>query len=536
MNTLAGRTFGRYYLLEQIGSGGMASVYLVHDLDRDRRVAMKVLSPLMAQGANFKARFQRETRLLQRLNHPHVVPVLDFGEQEGHHYIVMPYYGGGTLQERFRAGPLTPREGGRLIAQLASALDHAHKQGVVHRDVKPSNVLLDEKGSAYLSDFGFAHVQDASISLTGSALIGTPAYMSPEQCRGEAIDAQSDQYSLGVILYQITTGRLPFEADTPMGLVVKHANAPLPPPRELSPNLPDSVEAVLIKALAKHPVHRFASVADLNRAFQAALDEALDSSGRLKPVAARPRPATRPAAGSPSQTISRTLPLPPPAQQRRMARWMFALVPVLLLPLCYGAWTMTSALDLFGPQPIAAAGPDLQGTIAALSTALANGNGEGLSPEAVSTAIAATLMAAPPEGLSSEDLPAVLAFQETAAAGGPTEEGQPTATLGFGFFTRTPTPAATQSGGSGGPTPSSGGLGPTATRTPTPSSTPPPGATTAAPSNTPPPTATLAPSNTPAPTATRTPTPVPPEPTINPAACQYNKPNNPNYCTPVPPG
>jgi hypothetical protein len=150
-------------------------------------VAIKVLSPYVAADPKFRGRFDREVNLLRRLEHPNIVPILAFGQADGFHYIVMPYVSSGTLHERLRAGPLLPLEGGRIVEQIASALDFAHQQGVIHRDIKPSNILIDENGKALLTDFGFAHVPWESASLTGSLLIGTPAYMSPEQCRGEDV-------------------------------------------------------------------------------------------------------------------------------------------------------------------------------------------------------------------------------------------------------------------------------------------------------------------------------------------------------------
>ena len=248
---LIGKALGPYQILEQIGQGGMSSVFKAVDLRDRRTVALKVLSPYIAHEQHFRARFEREVKLLRQLSHPNIVPILDFGEAEGMAYIVMPYIGTGTLQDRLQNGPLDVATGARVTGQIASALSLAHSLGVVHRDVKPSNVLLDPDGNALLSDFSFAHSQNASQNLTGSALIGTPAYMSPEVCRGEAIDARSDQYSFAIMLYQLCTGRLPFEADTPMAVALKHVNEPLPRPRQVNPNLPEGVEAVLVRALAK---------------------------------------------------------------------------------------------------------------------------------------------------------------------------------------------------------------------------------------------------------------------------------------------
>jgi serine/threonine protein kinase len=253
----------------------MATVFKAVDANRDRTVAIKVLFPMLAGDQNFKTRFERELSVLLQFDHENIVPVLDYGQFGDTAYIVMPYYRAGTLEDRLKRGSLTPREGARLIGQVSSALAHAHQAGIVHRDVKPSNILLDDDGNALLTDFGLAHLVDASLSLTGSAVIGTPAYMSPEQCRGETVDERSDQYSLGVILYQICTGQLPYHADTPLAVVMQHAVEPLPPPREINTNLPEEVAEVLLRALSKDPQARFSKVAELNTAFQAALQQAL---------------------------------------------------------------------------------------------------------------------------------------------------------------------------------------------------------------------------------------------------------------------
>jgi serine/threonine protein kinase len=270
MLEISGRTVGEYQILERVGHGGMSAIYKAVDMTDDSIVAFKVLSAAMVSDPTFEARFSREIEVLRSLNHRNILPILDYGEIDGSAYIVMPFYEHGTLQDRIDKG-LTLKQGAKIIKQISNALEYAHRQGITHRDVKPSNILLDERGNAVLSDFGFAHLSEASKSLTGSALIGTPAYMSPEQCRGEDINPLSDQYSLAVVMYQMITGRLPFEADTPMALVFKHLNDPVPYPRDINPRIPEEVEAVLLKALSKNPERRFASVKALNQALQDAV-------------------------------------------------------------------------------------------------------------------------------------------------------------------------------------------------------------------------------------------------------------------------
>jgi serine/threonine-protein kinase len=270
MLEISGQTIGKYRILERVGHGGMSAIYKALDTSTDTTVALKVLSAAMASDPTFEARFSREIEVLRTLDHPHILPILDYGDIAGLAYIVMPFYQHGTLQDRMSAG-LGLDEGIRIFEQVSRALDYAHSQGITHRDVKPTNILLGEDGNAVLSDFGFAHMSDCSLSLTGSALIGTPAYMSPEQCRGEEICGASDQYSLAIVAFEMVTGKPPFQADTPMALVFKHLNDPIPNLCDINPRIPDEVEDVILKALSKDPNRRYASVAAFNKAFQVAV-------------------------------------------------------------------------------------------------------------------------------------------------------------------------------------------------------------------------------------------------------------------------
>lgn len=291
MAGLEGARLDHYHLLEQVGQGGMATVYRARDLRARRTVAVKVLSPTISGEKRFIRRFRREASLVSRLKHPHIVPVIDYGEAHGLAYLVMPFIYGDTLQARMNQGRITRQEAVRWIDQIAAALQFAHDQGVIHRDIKPSNILIDLAGDARLTDFGLARMVEGTSSLTGSALMGTPAYMSPEQARGQRLDARSDQYSFGVILYQLSTGRLPFEADSPMATALMHIQEPVPRPTRFNPDLPLPLERVILRALAKDPEERFPSVAALNQAFQAALQgDALESLRPTQTAMRRPAP------------------------------------------------------------------------------------------------------------------------------------------------------------------------------------------------------------------------------------------------------
>ena len=278
---LIGQNLGPYRIVEQIGRGGMATVYKAYEPALDRYVAIKVLPPYFAHDPSFAARFDREAKAVARLDHPNILPIYNFGQENGLSYIVMRFVGEGTLKDRMGA-PLDLETALDILRQIAQALDYAHCQGVIHRDIKPSNVLIAEghtqtsRGGHWvlLTDFGLARMVGSSSQLTKSGVgVGTPAYMSPEQGQGTQVDARSDLYSLGVVLYEMMTGSVPYEAETPMAVVLKHITAPLPMPRSLNPVLPDAAERVILKAMAKNPVDRFQSAQDMVDALDRALQE-----------------------------------------------------------------------------------------------------------------------------------------------------------------------------------------------------------------------------------------------------------------------
>lgn len=265
--SLIGKKLGKYDVTGLLGQGGMAAVYIGHQYDIDRDVAIKVLAPHPGQDTRFVERFRLEARTIARLQHPHILPVYDYGDEDGVLYLVMAYVRGGSLADRLRKGPLAPADAGRLLSQIGGALDYAHRQNVVHRDVKPANILLDREGHALLTDFGIVKLMEGSSGLTGTGgMIGTPAYMSPEQAQSDDVDHRSDLYSLGVVAFEMLTGRQPFNAETPMQIVLKQISAP-PPLQGLS--MPFA--RVIGKALMKSPEDRYQTVADFVADFSRAV-------------------------------------------------------------------------------------------------------------------------------------------------------------------------------------------------------------------------------------------------------------------------
>jgi len=269
MKGIEGSTLGRYELHHRIARGGMSEVYLGYDRRVKRRVAVKVL---YASDEAFVRRFEREALAVGALTHDHILPLYDFGEQRPWYYLVMPFVEGGTLRDYLlKRERLTLQEAGSFLEQIASALQYAHDHDVVHRDVKPSNILLRPDGHAYLGDFGLAKAKMEAESLSHSgSMIGTPEYMAPEQSDG-INDYRSDIYSLGIILYQMLVGRVPFMADSPVAVTLRHIQARPTPPRQLNSAIPVSIEEIILKALAKNPDDRFQQARLFAREYRRAL-------------------------------------------------------------------------------------------------------------------------------------------------------------------------------------------------------------------------------------------------------------------------
>ncbi len=275
MSFNSGETVGPYRIMEQLGQGGMATVYKAYHAALDRYVALKVLHPAFLKDSHFLERFQREAKLVAMLDHPNIVPIYDYAEYEGRPYLVMKYIEGETLKARLELGPVDKAFTSQVAEAVGAALTYAHKRNILHRDIKPSNVLLAKDGQIYLADFGLARIaQSAESTLTSDMLLGTPQYISPEQALSQKdLDARSDIYSFGVMLYELTVGKVPFSADTPFSVIHDHIYTPLPIPQQVNPEVSEPIQRVLLKALAKERYDRYKDVHEMVEAFQHTLKE-----------------------------------------------------------------------------------------------------------------------------------------------------------------------------------------------------------------------------------------------------------------------
>lgn len=310
-SNLVGQMFGSYELKDVLGRGGMASVYLGYQASIDRSVAVKVLPGEFLHDPNFSQRFTNEAKLLAKLNHPAILPIYDYGNANGMPYIVMPLMSGGTLADRLRKeGALPLSEIVRVITPIAQALEYASQQGILHRDVKPNNILFDAHNNPFLADFGIAKAMEAQTNLTGTGIIGTPDYMSPEQARGETLDHRSDLYSLAVVAYHALTGQLLFSATTPMGLIFKHVSEMPRAPRELRSDLPEEVNVVLLKALAKYSSERYATTTEFARALAEAVKGLHGSVSAFSPAPVYSTPLGTQSSAPPPTAVSQTHSIP----------------------------------------------------------------------------------------------------------------------------------------------------------------------------------------------------------------------------------
>ncbi len=346
---LLGKALGTCTLERILGRGGMGVVYLAQQSRPHRQVAVKVLllslMPDPERRKRFLARFRREADAVAALDHPNILPIYEYGEQDDLAYLVMPHVAGGTLRDRVeRKGPLPFAEVAGFLAQAASALDYAHAHGVIHRDVKPQNMLLYPDKRLMLGDFGIAKVAEQAAAdpdeptapqlTTMGHVVGTPDYIAPEQAMGNPVDARADIYSLGVVLFYLVTGRVPFAAAQPMTVAAKHVSEPPPPPRQFRPDLPPAAERVILKALAKDPAARYRSAGELSRAFRAALPTlAAPAQGAVAPKPTAPPPPL------PGGNVAGRPVIEPETKTQKPShgrRWLAAAVVLVLLLLAAG--------------------------------------------------------------------------------------------------------------------------------------------------------------------------------------------------------
>jgi eukaryotic-like serine/threonine-protein kinase len=330
---------GRYELDSTLGRGGMAEVYLGTDRVLGRQIAVKVLGSQFSKDSSFVTRFRREAQSAAALNHPNVVSVFDTGSDDGTHFIVMEYVQGKTLSQVIReSGPLMPERAVEIALAVAEALAFAHRNSIIHRDIKPGNVMLTPSGDVKVMDFGIARAT-TSESLTQTAtVLGTATYFSPEQAQGEAVDARSDVYSLGCVLYEMLTGHPPFSAETPVAVAYKHVKEEPVPPSRLNPDVPPDLDAIVLKCLAKNPANRYQSAQELVRDLE-----------RLR--AGVPVMATPVLSQEPTQVVERatrpTTVLPPQAveEEEKRRRWIaWLILGAILLVIAVGLFFFARSL------------------------------------------------------------------------------------------------------------------------------------------------------------------------------------------------
>lgn len=361
------RRIGKYEIVGRLGRGGMAEVLRAYHATLDRYVAIKLLHKFLADDPAFRVRFEREARHIARLKHPNIVQVYDFefDPTDDSYYMVMELIGGETLKDRLLAlkeqGQYFPLdETIRIIRDAAAALSYAHKQGMMHRDVKPANLMLDGDGRLVLTDFGIAKlVSNPQITSTGG-MVGTPAYMAPEQGMGELGDERADLYSLGVIMYEMLAGDVPYDADTPLGLILKHVNNPVPSLLELRPDLPPQVDALVRRLMAKQPEDRYATADELVDALDALTGGTAPAAASVPPATKRPAPAAqeRPEASAvpvPPRT-RRPRPAPPPPPPRRVSLPLVLASVVVIVLVAAVSWGVGSGMLAAGLSPATPAG------------------------------------------------------------------------------------------------------------------------------------------------------------------------------------
>jgi eukaryotic-like serine/threonine-protein kinase len=403
---------GRYRVISRLGSGGMADVYLAQDQLLGREVAVKLLHHHFAEDQEFVERFRREASSAAALSHPNIVGIFDRGEWNGTYYIAMEYVAGRSLKAIVREqGPLDPTVAIDIVIQILSAARFAHRRGVIHRDLKPHNVILDEEGRARVTDFGIARAGASDMTLTGS-IMGTAQYLSPEQAQGYTVSATSDLYSVGVILYELLTGMVPFEGETAVAIAFKQVSAEPRPPSELNPVLPASLDAVVLRALAKDPAARYADAEQLIVALQQERDALPALSGATvvaagdgRDVAADPSLMVGPATGSlllaPAGGFEERDPAVDEQRRRRRRALLWTLAAVLI------AAALAALVIVLAPAKQSVTAPDVAGQ----------------SEQAASATLRSAGLSPVPSLAASATVPSGLVISQTPPAGSVLSKG-----------------------------------------------------------------------------------------------------------------
>ncbi len=364
MPFVIGENVGTYRLIEKLGKGGMATVFKAYHPSLDRYVAIKALHPAFMEHPGFIERFEREAKVVAKLEHPNIVPIYDFSEHEDRPYLVLKYVRGETLKARLDKSKLTYKESRHIFRVIASALSYAHQEGVLHRDVKPSNVLLDKAGGVYLADFGLARMTETSqTTLSGQMMMGTPHYISPEQAKGLGnLDSGTDIYSLGIMMYELLVGDVPYQADTPFSVIHDHIYSPLPLPRDMNPDLNEEIQRAILKSLAKKREDRFANVSEMMAAFLKAFDSLIkerpseDEAPTLALNANIRQKAAKPAKTGKEFTETKVTEeaSDDKTKKKGLPGWILWMAAPAFLLICLGSMVIQNALVPPGPDLISA--------------------------------------------------------------------------------------------------------------------------------------------------------------------------------------
>ncbi|WP_282171887.1 Stk1 family PASTA domain-containing Ser/Thr kinase [Cytobacillus firmus] len=373
------RLSGRYRIIDMIGGGGMANVYLAHDMILDRDVAVKVLRMDFAEDEEFIRRFHREAQSATSLAHPNIVNIYDVGEEDSIYYIVMEYVDGQTLKQYIQQNsPIRIEDALEILKQLTSAISHAHQNHIIHRDIKPHNILIDRHGNVKITDFGIAMALSATSITQTNSVLGSVHYLSPEQARGGMANRKSDIYSLGIVMFELLTGRLPFSGESAVSIALKHLQSETPSLKRWNPSIPQSVENIVLKATAKDPFHRYDTVEEMEEDIRTALEPQRlhekkfivpidDDATKAIPVITDDRPyqsmdETLVHAKDPkgdTQPVAKPLPEKKKKEKKKKKKWPIILVSVFLFLIVTGILAITVFPDLMEPKDVQV--PDVSG-------------------------------------------------------------------------------------------------------------------------------------------------------------------------------